>query len=519
MLNPQAVSDFLKRKLDNYDWIKQYTAKELNADLLALKPTPILAKKLWTHQKACFLLMWYLKRFMLFIDMGGGKTLLTLSYISYLKQRGDKPKAIVFVPYLTAVDTWVTETETHAPDLICVPLVGSTLENKFKLLNATGDLFVISYPSAVAMAGDLKSVQTKGKTKRKRALSAAKTASLFKEFNVLVMDEIHKNKSVVSLTYRMCRAISKRAEHVFGLTGTPFGRDLLDLWPQFYLIDLGETLGTTLGMYREVFFRMVPKYFGGFDFKFKKKLMPDLKAVIKNRSIRYSIDELRDMPPKTYVKRKVNLTDSIREYYDKGAAKLERIVRSKTGSYKEIESAYTQLRQLSSGFMTFKGEDNSKVEVSFEDNPKLECLEELIDTMPSDSKMIVFHSYIHTNKLISERLKKMKIGHARIWGGQKDQLGELRRFRNEPTCRILVINDKMGSSSLNLQIANYVVFFEQPTSAIDRQQAERRTWRPGQNKRVYYFDILMKRTYDQKQHKANEDGRSLLKSLLDRTKQ
>src|SRR5690606_27752134 len=125
-----------------------------------------------------------------------------------------------------------------------------------------------------------------------------------------------------------------------------------------------------------------------------------------------------------------------------------------------------------------------------------DVLQELIEEMPDDSKMIIFHDFVYTNSLISKRLKKMKVPHARVWGKGKNNIKELRRFKKDPNCRVLVINTQSGSSSQNLQMANYVVFFEQPRSAVDRQQAERRAWRPGQTKRVFFIDLFMRETYD-----------------------
>jgi SNF2 family DNA or RNA helicase len=109
----------------------------------------------------------------------------------------------------------------------------------------------------------------------------------------------------------------------------------------------------------------------------------------------------------------------------------------------------------------------------------------------------------------------MKVGHARIYGGTRDPIAQLRQFKTVDTCSVLVINSRSGSSTLNLQHANYCVFFEQPDSAIDRQQAERRIWRPGQDKRSFIYDFLMDGTADWAMHKANKAGESLLKNLLD----
>lgn len=522
IVNPKIKKDFLNRPLDNWDWMKKESKADMQLALQSIMPRPRFGKvKLWLHQMVCFLLMVHLKRFMLFLDMGGGKTLLTLMMIKYLKAIGKKPKAIVFVPYVITIDTWTEETEKWTK-LKCVGLDGSSEKNLQAIAdNPDADLFVICYQSAVAMLSKKKPAPkvVRGQPNKKKVewiLDGTKVRKLFKGFgfNFIAMDEIHKCKNPSSMTYRMCRAITKECEWAFGLTGTPFGRDLEDLWAQFYLVDLGETLGTTLGLFKEVFFRKSINYWGGFEFKFIRKLMPELTEMIKNRSIRYMIDECYDMPPKKYHTKVVKSNDAIAGYYNKIIEGLEALSFGKT-KYREIESNYIRLKQLSSGFMTVKGDDKSKVEVKFPENPKLDALEELIESMPPESKMIVFHDFRYTNQLISERLTKMKVPHARVWGGAKHPLKELRKFKKDPKCRVIVLNCQAGSSSQNLQMANYVVYFEQPRSAIDRQQSERRAWRPGQKKRVLFFDLMMDGTLDFQQKANNQEGKNLLKRILD----
>lgn len=475
---------------------------------MAELPVVVRSLGLWRHQKVCLLILLALKRFMLLIDMGGGKTLLTLATVRYRKATGAQPRALVLVPFITAIDTWVEECRKHTPELTLVPLVESVDRNRTKL-SGDGDIFVACYQSAVALCTD--------RSAGKWVLTADEVRARFPGIDMLVCDEIQRCKSVTSLTYRMCRALSQKCEWVIGLTGTPFGRDLQDLWPQFNIVDSGAALGPTLGFYREVFFTKKPNYWGGFEFKFKRKMLPDLQRLMKHSSISYGINDFADMPPQIWDVRHLTLPDGIKGYVDKANEELLKAVNGKeAGRYQLVESSYLQLRQLASGFMTFKGQDSTKVQVQFSDNPKLEVLTDLIEAMPNDSKMVIFHHFVFTNKLISDHLKTLKIGHARVWGGQRDPLGELKRFREDPACRVLIINSRAGSASLNLQVANFVVFFEQPDSAIDRQQAERRTWRPGQTKRVFYYDLLMQNTADERMYKANKAGENLLKQLLDR---
>lgn len=493
----------------------------LDLALNELRPVPDFgAAKLWLHQKAIILILITLKRFMLHVDMGGGKTRITLEFIRYLKQCGEKPQAIVFVPYITSVETWIEEVAKHAPDLQVVPLLGSTQEN-LVALGLRGDLFVICYQSAVAMVSKAVPEKKAGrshKTSVQRGewnFKASEIRNHFTSFNMIVMDEIHRCKSASSLSYRMCRAISKQCTWALGLTGTPFGKEPVDLWPQYFLVDLGAALGSTKEFFMAVFYKRSTNYWGNLEFKFRKRLMPDLTRMTKHSSIVYGIDEFADMLPRQYIPINIPLPADIEGYVKKAIQNINDAVRGNgTARYNIVESNYLQLRQLSSGFMTLKDGLDAKLQVKFDEAPKMDKLQELIEGMPATGKMVVFHHFIYTNKLISERLREMKVGHARIWSGAKDPIGELRRFKSDPRCRILVINSKSGSSSLNLQGANYVTFFEQPDSPIDRQQAERRVWRPGQSKRVFIYDLFVKGTYDRRMYNSNKAGENLLNQLL-----
>lgn len=507
MINKKVVEAFLERKLDNHDWLKKLSKRDLFVELKAdLELIPGF-ENLWVHQLVCFLLVTTLKRFMLHIDLGGGKTLITLFSILRRKLLGEKPLAVVFVPYVTAVDTWIQECKKHTPSLKLVPLMGTTLDNLRSLEERSGDVYVICYASAVAMLAE-SHPKKKGWT-----IDPKRTRKVFEGFDTFVADEIHKCSDISTLTYRMCRVISSTCDYGIGLSGTPFGKDIEDIWSQFYLIDFGETLGETKGLFQEAFFRQSVNYFSGFkEYKFDKTKMPTLNKVIKHNSIHYASREMHDLPPKRYITLSLPLPTATQQYVTIAAAKL--LESLKGGDRFKAEASYLQLRQLASGFMTVDGQNNDKIKVSFDTNPKLDLLEEKLSGIPPDAKMVVFHHFVHSNCLISDRLTKLKYKHARIWSGQKDPMRELERFRSYNDCRVLVLNDQSGSSSLNLQHANYMFFFEQPDNPITRQQGEGRVWRPGQVKPVYYIDPLMEGTVDQRLFGANKQGKKLLDELL-----
>ena len=493
--------------MDNHGWLKTLKRQDLLKEFKNEISTVKGFDSLWLHQLVSLCCVFAFKRFMLNLDMGGGKTLISLFSILARKVAGKNPKAIVFVPYISSVDTWIEECKKHTPDLRLIALLGSTVENLRKLEEKDGDVFVICYASSVAMLSE-HHPKRKGWT-----IDPKRTRKVFSGFDTIVLDEIHKCSNISSLTYRMCRAISMECEYGIGLTGTPFGKDVEDIWSQFYLIDFGETLGETKGLFQEAFFKQERNYFSGFnEYKFDKSKMPLLKRMVKHNSIHYDSTEMHDLPPKRYIKHALQLPTAIEGYVSVAAAKL--IDAIKNTDKAATETSYLQLRQLASGFMSVDGQNDTKIKVSFDNNPKLDYLEEKIDSMPPESKMVVFHHFIYTNQLISERLTKMKIGHARIWSGQKKVIEELKRFRENPKCRVLILNDMSGSSSLNLQHANYMFFFEQPDSPITRQQGEKRIWRAGQKQPVTYIDPFMNGTVDEKIFYSNQQGKKLLDQLL-----
>lgn len=810
MIDQRAIKKFLNRELAEYDFVKALTESELDGSLANLTPAPDFGQvKMRLHQKACFLLLNELRRFLLFADMGAGKTVISLMLMKYAKQCGMPMRALVMVPYVTSVGTWINQVSEHAPDLQCVPLIGTTKEN-WEAIQGPGDLFVVCYQSAVALMKEEVPNPLKPR-KTKWVLSKQKLRTGLADFNALFMDEVHKcfpagtmistptgkvpienikigdaicgpvknltvsrlfenttnelciihlsdgrvikstrdhpfltdegwvrgehlngkfifdeqmclvwqrlhpweiseeekilrdemlcllaneptrntgfsllkakyrkkaaglkeilcfrqepNSSKIyenkndeeksnfheggtrknihhpqttgntpqikgrkwsrldkasvgsfirtrermasrisnwvrkkatrishklqsrfsksglndcdrtrweqihtgykekhkigrirvvgvsiekqrcptpvfnlevsesphyfaggilvhnckdqkSLTFGLCRYLSERADWAIGLTGTPFGKDLQDLWPQFYLVDFGRTLGYTLSFYRAVFFNTKRNHWGGYEYSFKKPMTGTLKQMIKNSSIRYELHEFADMPPLIPITEYVAAPPEGAGYCK---ASFRQLANSKglTGKekYEVVESNYLKLRQLSSGFMTLKAEDSERVQIKFDQVPKLEKLCELIEGL-GGQKVVVFHHFIYSNKLISDRLKKMGIKHARIWGGQSDKLGELSRFEKDPDCQVLVINSKSGSSSLNLQFASYMIFYESPDSPIDRQQAVARIYRPGQANKVVIYDLVSRGTLDEGIIKSCQDGKRLLDELL-----
>lgn len=510
MISASALRAFLDRSLDSFDWIKECSEVDLDKALAELAPVPRFHLPPFKHQKACFLIGLSLPEFLYLLDLGLGKTKLVLDLISYRKLCGEKPKALVLVPNVANIENWVIEIEIHAPKLSYVALEGSSLD-KTEWLKEDADLYITNYAGLVAMVSE--SIPH-GK-KHKWVVRKEKLQRVIDRINSVAFDESTEFKNHLSLAYQACRDISAACYIRYALTGIPFGRNPHDLWSQFYVIDQGLTLGPTLGLFREAFFTKKRNFFGGpysFDYKFDKDKERRFHEVIKNRSIYYDEDECPDLPEKVFSKRFLTFPVDTYQYYKKVVESL----RDRKHNMILVKNSFLQMRQLASGFLGYKEDVGGKTaKIVFADNPKLDELMRLVDELPPRKKMIIFHEYIFTGEVIAKELDKIGIGYARLWSGTKDPGQELRRFREVKSCRILECNNHSGAFGLNLQVANYVVFVESPVSPIVRKNAEKRAHRQGQKaKRVFYYDLVMRNSVDEKILGYLKEGRDLFDALI-----
>ena len=510
MISKLAVQRFLSRELASFNWIKQFSREALEAEFNNLTPKPRFTGpyRPYKHQLAGFLIGLHFPEFLYFLDLATGKTRIPLDLIAYAKLRGEKPRVLALVPNVANIENWVMEIETHTPTLSYVPLFGSS-EERLQLLRRKADLFIINYAGFAALCSTLQAKESK---KRKRKVDEDKLTQVIQGFTGMVLDESTSIQNHSSLTYKVCNQCAKIARRRYALTGTPMGRDPQALWTQFYFIDRGKTLGPTLGLFREAFFTKKRRYWGGFDFTLKPEREKLLHRTLQNRSIYYNESECIALPLKVYARRHVTFTSDMEAYYSRIKGQLIEA----RGNYHLVKNAFLQMRQISSGFLgVVDNETGERAQLEFPENPKLDELLEIISEMPSKAKFVVFHEYIWSGAKMSGALSKLGIKHERLWSGQKDPAGALRRFREQPNCRGLLANNQSGAFGLNLQVANYAIFYESPTSPLIRTQAEKRIRRPGQKAaRCFYIDLIMKGTYDERILDYLAEGKDLFDAVV-----
>ena len=163
-------------------------------------------------------------------------------------------------------------------------------------------------------------------------------------------------------------------------------------------------------------------------------------------------------------------------------------------------------------FIGFKHEGNKTI-LDFEQNPKIDELISLLDSVPKNRKAVIFHEYTHTGELINKALKKAGYKSVWLYGGTKDKVATLNQF-TEGSVQFLVANTISGGTSLDLQMANYMFIVECNPSPIEYSQMLKRCHRTGQKYPVFVYRLLVNKSVDQKIIGFIEQGKNLFDELV-----
>lgn len=483
----EAVKRFLDRDLDSFVWMKKLTREQITRELNGLRVRPHFKVEPWLHQLVCFYIGLLYPRFLFLLDMGAGKSLILEMIAHQLLRERKLRRALITVPRLTNIDSWKDDLAKNSNLEPCLVNVSEIEAKRERLFMPNGDITVIDIPGLMLAICD------KDKRKGKLVRNDKRVKQLCRTYNFLGIDEIHKLSSHESLWYSVMNQISQRMDNVYGTTGTPFGKRVEDLWTQFHLVDRGETFGDTLGPFRGAFFDTKPHPFKGDVFVFNKDMSERLHEMVQHRSLRYEEHELHDLPKQTERPQHLEMAEEQREHFMRV---LEDMLNAHES--REMEAHWLRMRQIVSGYLAWKDDFGDHL-LYFKENPKLMRLEALLDEM-GDSKAIICYDYTPTGRMIFEHVKKMGIGVEWQWGGAKDKAGVRERFLDPKSGKdVLVMQTEAGGTGNDgLQnVARYLIFYESPTDPRSRMQTVKRIKRPGQSRRSYVYDLIMRRSPDQ----------------------
>lgn len=409
----------------------------------------------------------------LFLDMGLGKTVITLTAIRDLMLDDlSVSKTLVIAPLRVARDTWPAEAAKwdHLADLDMSVIVGD-LETRTAAVNTRALIYIINRENVKWL------VEYYEKNGRRW------------DFDCVVIDELSSFKNYQSQRFKFLRKMRPFVKRWIGLTGTPTGNGLMDLWAEIGILDGGKRLGTNIGRFRDVYFKvgsMNPVTKVVFSYLPRPGAEEKIYRRISDITISMkALDYLR-MPECIYVNHEVVMNPVERKLYDQ--LKQDLIIPLEDGDIDAANAASlsNKLLQMSNGAVY----DEDKAVRRIHDH-KLEMLEDLIEAANGQPVLIAYW-FKHDKTRIMEHLASL--------GYEPRDLKESEDIRLwcEGKLPVALIHPASAGHGLNIQQGGHILIWFGLTWSLELyRQANARLWRQGQRETVTIHHIVTKDTVDE----------------------
>jgi len=442
------------------------------------------------HQEVALALSSKFSSFALLCEMGTGKTKPVLDLFRLRWKLGQARKLIVLCPK-SVVGTWKEEIAIHTK---IVPEDVFVMKEEFKAGKtlAREDLLIgfLKHPKQKVAILHYDLLRTFPGIEVKDKLNGFLNECRHElGRTMLAIDESTRIKSPSAMrtkvTHKLCRSIPYRVI----MTGVFISKDLLDIHSQWYAVDLGEALGQSFKAFRENLFFTDKSKYHWFPKPGTKDLLTNL---INGQGFRIRKAECLDLPPKVYSVRRVEMGKDQERLYQKIKEEMFVQIDGETIGCSQILTKLAKLAEVTSGFVMAK--DGTVVKT---DNPKMAELEAILDEAQG-SKAVVFAVHRHAVETITEKFRESR-GAIALYGKTSDDAEAIvRRFQNDPDCRLLVANQASGGIGISLTAADLVIYFSNSFSLEERLQSEDRCHRIGSEKfdKVTIVDIVVPGTID-----------------------
>lgn len=426
----------------------------------------------------------------LFLDMGLGKTVITLTAIERLMyQSFEIRKVLVIAPLRVAMNTWPAEIQKwdHLDGLTYSVVIG-TAAQRLAALRQKADIYLIN---------------------RENVQWLVEKSGMPFDYDMLVIDELSSFKSWQAKRFRALLKVRPFVKRCVGLTGTPSANGLMDLFAEFRLLDLGRRLGRFISQYRNAYFQ--PDRMNGYVV-YSYRLLPGAENAIYQRigdiTISMKACGRLKMPELISNCYEVEMDPMEREAYDE--MKKDLVLSLPEGEVTAANAAVLsgKLLQLSGGAIY---DDAGRV--NHIHDRKLDALEDIIESM-NGRPLMVGYWFRHDYERIVQRLTQIGIPFEKL-----DSEASMRRW-NAGEIQVGLAHPASTGHGLNLQEGGNTICWFSPIWSLELyQQMNARLFRQGQKAdTVVITHIVTKDTIDGRVMRALSEKKRVQEALIEAVK-
>lgn len=452
-----------------------HALSELTSEKLKMKPK----LKLHDYQQIAVDHLHRNPRAALFLDMGLGKTAITLSAL-----RSEHLPVLVIAPKRVAENVWDSERKLWRPDLTLRVAAGSKTARS-AAIRAEADITVIGRDNIRDLLDHPNRWQT------------------------VVLDELSGFKNRNTTRWKIAKKLLADTPHVWGLTGTPAPNGLLDLWPQIYLLDRGARLGTTLTGFRNRYFVAGQQLRTGVVTRWDMRPGADTRIhhLLEDICLSMSTADRIDLPPVTFNVVTVPLDNRTKKVYkefkDNLVADLT-MIGGEIHSAKNAAILSSKLSQISAGFLYVDDADLRGHKYDVLHSNKVSAVREIIDG--TGSPVLVFYRFKAELEMLRNAIPEARLA------TEKGVIDDW----NAGRVPVLLAHPASAGHGLNLQHGGHTIVWTSLTwSPEGWAQANKRLARQGQKHPVVIHMLISPGTVDRAIRARVQDKKSIEDALLE----
>jgi len=440
---------------------------------------------------------------MLWLGLGLGKTISTLTAFELMQRIGMSKAMLVVAPLRVCQLTWRQEAEkwTHT-DHLSFSLMCGAEKKRQRALFRQADIYLVNYESLSWLAIQLEHY----------FINQGREMP----FDMLVFDEVSKVKRSESKRFAAFAPIAEKFARRVGLTASPCSNGMTNLWGQFFMLDSGERLGTDFNTFQSAFFHQ------GSGSYAKWEPYADTRDMIVGRigdmTIEMKASDKLDMPELQVIDSWVQLPPRKMKAYKE----LEKnfLLELEAGGTIEVfnrAALCSKLIQFSGGIVyNYPDPENDELrEEEFIHDEKYKALADIIESSGDEPILLAYNFTSERN-----HIQKLYPDAECLTGCTEEEAVDIQARFNAGQIKLLIAHPKSAGHGLNLQAACHIVvwfglnydleLYEQFVGRINRQGQ----LNPVQCVRIVTVDTMDAAVMDALEHK--DETQSAMRDAIGR---
>ena len=445
--------------------------------------------KPYAHQLKALQMSWDKEVFAYFMEMGTGKSKVLIDNMAMLYDKGKINGALIIAPKGVYKNWYDSELPIH---------LASHIETKIGFWKATRSKSEDKELNKIFSRG----VEFHILLMNVEAFSTKKGLEFAQKFlwshNALIaVDESTTIKNPGASRTKNIIKISKYAKYKRILTGSPVTKSPLDLYTQCFFLnpDLLDHSSYYTFRTRYALMRNINVGARSINVVIGYKNLSELSEKLKPFSYRVLKDDCLDLPPKTFLKRTIQLSDEQKRIYKQMKTMALAELNGKITTTVNVITQLMRLQQITCGHFTA---DDGSTQLL-----KNNRVDELMDVLEEvEGKAVIWAHFRQDIRTIVAAIEKKYPASVVTYYGDTttdERQSAIKRIQNKDSkVRFLVGTPQTGGYGITLTGASTMIYYSNGYDLEKRQQSEARIDRIGQEKPMTYIDIMCEDTVDDK---------------------